>query len=282
MRSLQVVQHAVAAARRPGHRHLSEPAELPPATEGPVPIPSSHHAQVVMDPRHPIDRAMLRMTSIDGEVVDADPVRPQRGSAAGPDAGEPLALRDLRRGVRLVRTGADTVVVLRRPHHAPFAGRFRRAVESAARALRLQFGAGQRIDTWAGIAQRNQADADRRIVRIAPGQVPAYVTRHYDRAFIDAINQPTFGGMAMTCTPACVFPTPAQAHCGACHMTFSGATLFDAHRTGPVDSRVCHDPRAIPGPGGVAIPTRLDARGVWRYDVPRTRTPGRETPTPTE
>lgn len=34
----------------------------------------------------------------------------------------------------------------------------------------------------------------------------------------------------MSCTDACRRPTPAQAHCGTCHVTFGGVTGFDAHR----------------------------------------------------
>lgn len=54
----------------------------------------------------------------------------------------------------------------------------------------------------------------------------------------------------MVCTDGCLRPTPAQAHCGACHVTFGGVRGFDLHRRG----------------GLCAIPTgmRLDCRGVWR------------------
>lgn len=34
----------------------------------------------------------------------------------------------------------------------------------------------------------------------------------------------------MACTPDCHKPTPAQAHCGVCHHTFAGPTVFDKHR----------------------------------------------------
>ena len=35
----------------------------------------------------------------------------------------------------------------------------------------------------------------------------------------------------MACTSTCVRPTPHQAHCGVCHETFGGVSLFDAHRS---------------------------------------------------
>lgn len=38
----------------------------------------------------------------------------------------------------------------------------------------------------------------------------------------------------MTCNKTCNDPKPAQAHCGVCHVTFSGVTLFDEHRSIPV------------------------------------------------
>lgn len=44
----------------------------------------------------------------------------------------------------------------------------------------------------------------------------------------------------------------AVCHCGACHRTFSGLTLFDAHRRG----------------GKCADPAGVDLRvvdGIWRY-----------------
>lgn len=63
----------------------------------------------------------------------------------------------------------------------------------------------------------------------------------------------------MACTTSCVFPTPAQAHCPACHHTFSGVWLFDRHRFGPVQDRCCYSPGAIPN-----HPAALDRRGVWR------------------
>lgn len=69
----------------------------------------------------------------------------------------------------------------------------------------------------------------------------------------------------MACTTACTFPTPSQAHCPVCHHTFSGVSLFDLHRNGPVNERACYPPDAIP-----KTPTRMDARNVWRYAVPRT------------
>lgn len=36
----------------------------------------------------------------------------------------------------------------------------------------------------------------------------------------------------MSCTKECRSPRGRQAHCGACHRTFSGITIFDGHRIG--------------------------------------------------
>lgn len=66
----------------------------------------------------------------------------------------------------------------------------------------------------------------------------------------------------MSCTPGtCVQPTPAQAHCGSCHVTFGGVRLFDQHRyTLPGgERRACLHPRALGAE---------ERNGVWR--VPST------------
>lgn len=34
----------------------------------------------------------------------------------------------------------------------------------------------------------------------------------------------------MSCTTTCIQPSPSQAHCGACHVTFGGVSGFDRHR----------------------------------------------------
>ena len=34
----------------------------------------------------------------------------------------------------------------------------------------------------------------------------------------------------MVCTDSCVRPTPSQAHCSVCHLTFTGIRAFDIHR----------------------------------------------------
>lgn len=62
----------------------------------------------------------------------------------------------------------------------------------------------------------------------------------------------------MSCTKTCVAPTPAQAHCPVCHITFGGVRLFDAHRAGTLDAPVCCPPDSIPG-----FPAHL-VNGVWR------------------
>lgn len=55
----------------------------------------------------------------------------------------------------------------------------------------------------------------------------------------------------MSCTRACVTPSPAQAHCGVCHETFGGVRLFDTHRK----TGTCIAPATL---GAVA------RNGVWR------------------
>jgi len=65
----------------------------------------------------------------------------------------------------------------------------------------------------------------------------------------------------MTCTSTCIKPSPSQAHCPVCHVTFSGPTLFDAHRRGDVDERYCLDSAAMTDRGK---PLHRDAAGVWR------------------
>lgn len=60
----------------------------------------------------------------------------------------------------------------------------------------------------------------------------------------------------MTCTPTCVRPTPSQAHCAVCHLTYGGVYGFDAHRR---DGR-CLDPASL----GMAP----DDSGVWRRPAP--------------
>ena len=54
----------------------------------------------------------------------------------------------------------------------------------------------------------------------------------------------------MACTDECVRPTPAQAHCSLCHVTFSGPWTFDEHRR----SGKCARPQ---------INGMTEKRGVW-------------------
>lgn len=53
------------------------------------------------------------------------------------------------------------------------------------------------------------------------------------------------------CVDECKRPTPAQAHCSVCHLTFGGVTGFDAHRR---DGR-CLDPAQL---------GYVESAGVWR------------------
>lgn len=61
----------------------------------------------------------------------------------------------------------------------------------------------------------------------------------------------------MPCHDTCVKPSPTNAHCSACHVTFGAVSGFDRHRRGGE----CLDP------AGLAMHT--DARGVWRQDGTR-------------
>jgi hypothetical protein len=61
----------------------------------------------------------------------------------------------------------------------------------------------------------------------------------------------------MPCLSTCIQPSPSNAHCSACHVTFGGITGFDRHRRG----------------GECIAPSGLDmhpdGRGVWRMDGER-------------
>ncbi|MEV6633897.1 hypothetical protein AB0M54_24410 [Actinoplanes sp. NPDC051470] len=56
----------------------------------------------------------------------------------------------------------------------------------------------------------------------------------------------------MSCRRTCIQPSPTNAHCGACHVTFGAITSFDRHRRGGE----CIDPREI----GL----NRDHNGIWR------------------
>lgn len=62
----------------------------------------------------------------------------------------------------------------------------------------------------------------------------------------------------MSCTNDCQRPTPAQAHCGACHRTFGGVTGFDRHRLGGE----CLDP---------ATRGLTEVRGIWRWPLSKSQ-----------
>lgn len=66
----------------------------------------------------------------------------------------------------------------------------------------------------------------------------------------------------MTCTSTCHKPRGRQAHCSACHRSFTAVSAFDHHRIGHVKARTCADP-ADRG-------MHLTAHGVWaRQGGPR-------------
>lgn len=60
----------------------------------------------------------------------------------------------------------------------------------------------------------------------------------------------------MTCRPACIQPSPSNAHCSACHVTFGGITGFDRHRR----AGQCLNPRDLD--------MHSDHNGVWRMAAP--------------
>lgn len=56
------------------------------------------------------------------------------------------------------------------------------------------------------------------------------------------------------CLDTCKKPTPAQAHCASCHVTFGGVTGFDLHRS----NGQCLDPASF---------EYVEREGVWRRPV---------------
>jgi hypothetical protein len=60
----------------------------------------------------------------------------------------------------------------------------------------------------------------------------------------------------VTCLAICITPSPTNAHCGACHVTFGSVSGFDRHRRGGE----CLDPAGL---GFVR-----DRNGIWRYASP--------------
>jgi len=53
------------------------------------------------------------------------------------------------------------------------------------------------------------------------------------------------------------------AHCGACHRTFSGVSLFDLHRSADGDHGTCLDPATIRDKTGQ--PRLVYRDGAWRH-----------------
>lgn len=58
----------------------------------------------------------------------------------------------------------------------------------------------------------------------------------------------------MTCLATCIQPSPSNAHCGACHVTYGSVTGFDRHRR----AGECLNPRALD--------MHADRNGVWRMN----------------
>lgn len=56
------------------------------------------------------------------------------------------------------------------------------------------------------------------------------------------------------CLDSCKRPTPAQAHCATCHVTFGGVSNFDRHRS---------NGRCLP-PASLGLTERED---VWREEM---------------
>lgn len=58
----------------------------------------------------------------------------------------------------------------------------------------------------------------------------------------------------MTCVSTCRKPSPSNAHCGACHVTFGSVSGFDRHRRGGQ----CYGP--------ALLDMHRDGNGIWRMD----------------
>lgn len=61
----------------------------------------------------------------------------------------------------------------------------------------------------------------------------------------------------MACTSTCIQPSPSNAHCGACHVTYGSVTGFDRHRR----NGECLNPADLAMHAG--------RNGVWRMDGTR-------------
>lgn len=58
----------------------------------------------------------------------------------------------------------------------------------------------------------------------------------------------------MTCVSTCIKPSPSNAHCGACHVTFGSVSGFDRHRS----FGQCGRPSLLD--------MHRDGNGIWRMD----------------
>lgn len=60
----------------------------------------------------------------------------------------------------------------------------------------------------------------------------------------------------MSCLAICIQPSPTNAHCSSCHVTFGSVSGFDRHRRGGE----CVDPRQLA--------MHRDRNGIWRMKAP--------------
>jgi hypothetical protein len=61
----------------------------------------------------------------------------------------------------------------------------------------------------------------------------------------------------MPCLAICIQPSPTNAHCSACHVTFGSVSGFDKHRR----AGECLDP--------ATLSMHRDRNGIWRMDGTR-------------
>jgi hypothetical protein len=103
----------------------------------------------------------------------------------------------------------------------------------------------------------------------APISAPRGRTLDTPRSFVGAslLNETGASrraGSAITCSGCdAVWTGSAAAHCSGCHRSFSGATLFDRHRSVAGERGRCTDPATLARPDGQPICELRD--GMWRF-----------------
>lgn len=66
-----------------------------------------------------------------------------------------------------------------------------------------------------------------------------------------------------TCKCSAQWGGENRCHCGSCHRTFSGITLFDRHRSQDGDNGTCLDPAAIRTEAGRLL--MVFRNNMWSY-----------------